>query len=211
MSKRKGISNTPNEDLSLYSLHCRYSIHYGLSMKEAADLWHTMKDKYPDRESHMNALLLSVTSKSTDNIEQTTKLIIQAQEGEEYLQEITIRKRNGTLTSCRLETDNYTCQYCGFNAKSVFSAEDKGEAFLGVIVEVHHIDPVSEGIRQTTLDDLVTLCPLCHRIIHAIGRSISSDKLGLSLLQKYYKRSNQATQPTGRQAADIMCHTEKND
>ena len=189
MSKRKGISDTPNDDLSLYSLHCRYSIHYGLSMKEAADLWQTMKNKYPDRESHMKALLswLSDTSKSTDNIEQTAKLIIHAQEGEEYLQEISIRKRNGTLTSCRLETDNYTCQYCGFNAKSVFSDKDEGKVFSGVIVEVHHIDPVSEGIRQTTLDDLITLCPLCHRIIHGIGRSINSDKLELSLLQKYYK------------------------
>ena len=34
-------------------------------------------------------------------------------------------------------------------------------------IDIHHLDPVAEGERQTTLDDLVPLCANCHRLAHS--------------------------------------------
>ncbi|HET7345600.1 MAG TPA: HNH endonuclease [Nitrososphaeraceae archaeon] len=48
-----------------------------------------------------------------------------------------------------LKRDNYTCQYC----KKHFETLD-----------VHHIIPYRKG-GPDTLDNLVSLCPTCHKII----------------------------------------------
>ncbi len=56
VSWKPGQSGTPDSDLTLFQLHCRYGTRGGLSLKEAVELWTEMKWKYPDRESHMEAL-----------------------------------------------------------------------------------------------------------------------------------------------------------
>lgn len=35
--------------------------------------------------------------------------------------------------------------------------------------DVHHLVPLMLGVRQTTMSDLVVLCPLCHRWVHSKG------------------------------------------
>lgn len=82
----------------------------------------------------------------------------QAEEG--YLQDRTVsfRSRNRELVAGRKRRDNYTCQACGF--------------FLRVgtiyIIDCHHKNPLGNGdeSRITSIDDLVCLCPACHRIAH---------------------------------------------
>jgi len=67
------------------------------------------------------------------------------------------RTRNAQLAKKRKEIDNYTCQVCGF------CLSYKGR----YVVDCHHLDPLAEtGERKPTLDNLVTLCPTCHRIAH---------------------------------------------
>ncbi len=66
------------------------------------------------------------------------------------------RVRNSLIMDRRKANDNYTCQACGFYLKS-------GN---GYIIECHHINPISEGERKTCINDLVSLCPTCHRIAH---------------------------------------------
>jgi 5-methylcytosine-specific restriction endonuclease McrA len=56
MRHRVGKSATPDEDLTLYQLHCRYAILYGADMTTAAALWGGMKGRYPTREAHVSAL-----------------------------------------------------------------------------------------------------------------------------------------------------------
>lgn len=34
-------------------------------------------------------------------------------------------------------------------------------------LDVHHLDPVSEGVRKTRLEDVVVLCANCHRLAHS--------------------------------------------
>ena len=38
-------------------------------------------------------------------------------------------------------------------------------------LDVHHLDPIAEGVRRTTLDDLVVLCANCHRLAHHLLRN----------------------------------------
>ena len=35
-------------------------------------------------------------------------------------------------------------------------------------IEVHHLDPISEGVRRTRLEDLRPLCRNCHSLAHSI-------------------------------------------
>ena len=63
-----------------------------------------------------------------------------------------------------LYRDNFTCQKCGTfhafqNIHGVFLPIDDGE------LEVHHIQPVSEGGGDEP-ENLMTLCKNCHKLIH---------------------------------------------
>ncbi len=53
-----------------------------------------------------------------------------------------------------LERDNYTCQVCGFHAKTWREAEK---------LHVHHIVPVHKGGKCLDLKNLITLCHKCHK------------------------------------------------
>lgn len=60
--------------------------------------------------------------------------------------------------------DGYTCQACHWQLH-----------FDGKwIIDCHHKTPIEYGERETVLDDLISLCPTCHRIAH-----LDSPPLGL--------------------------------
>lgn len=59
-STRRGLSETPDGDLDLHQLHCRYAILWGADMKEANRLWETMKGHHADRGAHLAALSLQM-------------------------------------------------------------------------------------------------------------------------------------------------------
>jgi len=63
--------------------------------------------------------------------------------------------RSAKLVKLAKERDKFTCRACEFT-------------FRKQIVHVHHLDPLSErqSPKETTLDDLVTLCPNCHYLAH---------------------------------------------
>lgn len=65
--------------------------------------------------------------------------------------------RNSSLASKRKALDNHTCQACSFRFQL-------GERY---VIDVHHLNPLgASGETITTLEDLVSLCPTCHRIAH---------------------------------------------
>lgn len=63
--------------------------------------------------------------------------------------------RSAKLIADVKKRDKFTCRACNFT-------------FQKQIVHVHHLDPLSErkSPRDTSPDDLVTLCPNCHYIAH---------------------------------------------
>lgn len=78
---------------------------------------------------------------------------------EGYLRDrsITTYARNRALVVKCKERDNFACQACGFrlNVNGSF------------VIECHHTKPVAaSGVRLVLLEELICLCPTCHRIAH---------------------------------------------
>jgi hypothetical protein len=79
-----------------------------------------------------------------------------AHEGYEVDRMILARARNAGIVAQRKARDDFTCQACDFRL-----------AIDGrYVIEVHHLDPLSGGERESTIEDVVSLCPTCHRIAH---------------------------------------------
>ncbi|HRP44778.1 MAG TPA: HNH endonuclease [Ginsengibacter sp.] len=79
-------------------------------------------------------------------------------EGEVLERKTLSYKRNAaSALSCK-ERDSHTCQACGFWHNNM-------------IVECHHLKPLSM-IKESvvSMDNLVTLCPTCHRLAHSFLR-----------------------------------------
>lgn len=74
---------------------------------------------------------------------------------------IYLRKtRNQALVAAVKKRDNNTCQSCGFYVKLPSG---------NFIIDVHHLNPL-KTVREsivTSVDDLICLCPNCHRIAHS--------------------------------------------
>lgn len=78
-------------------------------------------------------------------------------EGYKQDRSILASARNQKIAKQRKALDKYTCQACGF------SLTIAGHS----VIECHHLYPLSESLEtETTIDDLVSLCPTCHRIAH---------------------------------------------
>lgn len=82
--------------------------------------------------------------------------IRQVEEGRRYLSEAVWFSRNSWMAMQRKITDDFSCQACGYRVKV-------GDKY---IVDCHHKNMVSNGERIAGIDDLLTLCPNCHRIAH---------------------------------------------
>ena len=70
------------------------------------------------------------------------------------------RLRDQKLVQERKKIDEFTCQTCGYRQEI-----SNGQ----FVIEVHHLDPLgtSDNLRITSIDQLICLCPNCHRIAHS--------------------------------------------
>lgn len=70
------------------------------------------------------------------------------------------KSRDTRLVEARKTKDNFTCQACKYK-KSI-----RNEKY---IIDVHHLNPISslQDVVITGIEDLVCLCPNCHRIAHS--------------------------------------------
>jgi len=82
----------------------------------------------------------------------------QVEEGYRGDRQVQFIKRNKKIILDAKKRDGFRCQACGFHL------EVEGKA----LIDCHHRFPLSHspGARITRLDDLVCLCPTCHRIAH---------------------------------------------
>ncbi|AIR85402.1 HNH endonuclease [Pantoea rwandensis] len=81
---------------------------------------------------------------------------IEAEEGykKDFNRMTSIRDRK--LADARKKNDNYTCQSCN----NQYFVNNK------YIIDCHHLNPINLGKRKTKIEDLISLCPTCHRIAH---------------------------------------------
>ena len=102
-------------------------------------------------------------------------------EGESRSVKRTTLTRNGKLRKKCLEKYGYKCGICGLDP-----TEKYGIRFRNII-QVHHLNPVANGVRVTTLDDLIAVCPNCHYMIHSKGRNETYDAKEIEKIVKLVK------------------------
>lgn len=89
-------------------------------------------------------------------------------EGYEQDKKILSGSRNQTLAKQCKVRDKFTCQVCKFKLKL------NGK----YVIECHHKYPLGkDGERETSLNDLVSLCPTCHRIAHTRKKPLDADEI----------------------------------
>jgi hypothetical protein len=95
-----------------------------------------------------------------------------ALEGLTQEQQIIVRSRAAWLAArfaqqC-LAAGDLRCDGCGFDPCSRVEGTAINPRFL---MDVHHCDPLAEGVRVTGLTDFQLLRPNCHRFVHAVMRT----------------------------------------
>lgn len=88
------------------------------------------------------------------------------------------------------------CQGCGADKNSLFERASDGLVYL----EVHHIDFLSEGGRDT-LDNAIALCPTCHRLMH-YGKKSDIEKIRRNIDKKMKEREELIKQILEKQQCD---------
>ncbi len=92
--------------------------------------------------------------------------LVGALEGQAEERKQLLRKRAAWLAekfiSQRRQTSGLKCDDCSFDPTTVLKGAVKPRSLL----DVHHKNPLHEGVRKTTLDDFSLLCPTCHRVEH---------------------------------------------
>jgi hypothetical protein len=83
---------------------------------------------------------------------------IEAEEGYQGDRTIAFRSRNEAMIASCKARDDYRCQACQFRL----------DLHGSYIIDCHHKYPFAgvPGVRVTKLNDLICLCPTCHRIAH---------------------------------------------
>jgi len=74
-------------------------------------------------------------------------------------------ERNSSVRKNALQHYGMKCMSCGFLPR------DSRQ------LDVHHLHPLSEGERRTSLDDLAVLCANCHRLAHSVSPPIPIPEL----------------------------------
>lgn len=99
-------------------------------------------------------------------------------EGDLAERKLLFRVRNKVIADECKARDKYTCRSCEFY-------------YQNRIVECHHLVPLSiSGTVKIRISDLITLCPTCHRLAHALlekdiaNQDLSTLLVNLKLLTK---------------------------
>lgn len=96
------------------------------------------------------------------------------EEGNLILSVVTKRERSTRNRLLCFAIHGEVCCICGLDPKTLYGAE------IGRILEVHHIEPLSEIVKAKVYNprtDLIPLCPNCHRAIHKRKPAYLPDEL----------------------------------
>ncbi len=86
-------------------------------------------------------------------------------EGQFIELKVMVRKRNSGIAKICKKNDDYMCQACNFS-------------YGGKIVECHHLRPMAHNKSsniEVKLEDLVTLCPTCHKLAHHLIKKYGNE------------------------------------
>jgi 5-methylcytosine-specific restriction endonuclease McrA len=93
-------------------------------------------------------------------------------EGQARVRMVIHRARESALRAAKIRaavasTGHLRCEVpgCGFDFEEAYGQLGRGYA------QVHHLIPLTEGTRETRLEDLAVVCANCHAMIHKGGKS----------------------------------------
>lgn len=130
--------------------------------------------------SYILALIKAFSEEAWPSTPDTKEGELHVIEGLLQERKILTRSRNRLLADSCKERDNHTCRACGF------STEIHGRS----VVECHHTVPLHESdVNVTDLNDLITLCPTCHRLVHLQTPPMNAEHLA-KILSRTSKRVN---------------------
>jgi len=100
---------------------------------------------------------------------------LNVKEGEIQEAMIKFRKRNRAIIEAKKDAmkDNYKCEICRFSYIKTFGKS------IRECLEVHHKNPLYEIKKKvvTNINDLLLICPNCHRAIHTKKPPLTPDRL----------------------------------
>ena len=86
------------------------------------------------------------------------------------------RKRDPNLRPNAIDKYGYICYVCEADLNdSIYGKYGKK------CIEVHHLNPISNGERETSVSDVKVVCSNCHSILHSEGK----DPLNINDLRAY--------------------------
>jgi predicted HNH restriction endonuclease len=86
-----------------------------------------------------------------------------------------VRERSPELAKACKQRDGYRCKVCDMTFADVY-----GEELGAEFAEAHHLHPLSKKLakEKTRLEELVTVCSNCHRMLHQMrGNEHDLDRL----------------------------------
>ena len=81
-------------------------------------------------------------------------------EGHRMLRTANSAARSQALRKMALKIHGSSCVGCGLDFLTKYRKVARD------CIELHHVIPISSGVRKSTIKDLVPLCPNCHRVAH---------------------------------------------
>jgi hypothetical protein len=124
------------------------------------------KDRSVAWQVRSRRLLSEASARLLADVLSKTQLVHEAvefQEGKTIEVILTKRERSRELRVLALENRGTVCEICGFDFAKIYGD------FARNCVEVHHIEALAGAGREgvtTSLDDLLVVCPNCHRALH---------------------------------------------
>jgi len=130
------------------------------------DLSEDVNDALVDRVVEFYSLIgraLSENQKTAPKPDDTD--VYSAKENREQVVTHLKRERNRYLSLLRKQQDKYQCQICEMKFEDVYGEIGKDFA------EAHHIVPLAQldGPQSVSVDDLITVCANCHRMLHKLN------------------------------------------
>ena len=113
-----------------------------------------------------------------------------------YTRQIDYFDRDPQVVAYALRLAKGVCQGCGADKNILFKRASDGKVYL----EVHHIEPLSDG-GSDTLDNACALCPTCHRLMH-YGKKSDIERIRRNIDEKMREREELIKQILEKQQCD---------
>ncbi len=153
---------------------------YGIYQYDATGLQKNVFNRLVERSVDFFQTIAEAVSTDTSKQDYETYQTVENRQA--VSRHISRERKSHAATLCK-QRDDYICQVCAFDFSKAYGS--LGSDFA----ECHHIVPLgtNKKLRNTTIEDLITVCANCHRMLHRMDGK-SEDINGLKKIIKRVQR-----------------------